>query len=139
MPNAPEGAPRTLAELGVAIQRDGTFKLDNERLEKAIAAHPEDVAAMFTPGLHGIYATIDKIARSNAVSSDPGSLAGSVARYTSLSEDLSEDLSKLAEKQEALRASMVARFSASDSRIAASQSTLDFLKSQIDAWNSQRN
>ena len=94
---------------------------------------------MFTPGLNGIFGTIDKIARNNAMSSDPGTLAGSVARYTTQSQEIAEDITKLAEKQEALRASMVARFSASDSRIAASQSTLDFLKSQIDAWNSQRN
>ena len=139
MPGAPQGTPRTLAELGVAIQRDGTFKLDSERLEKALADHPQEVAAMFTPGLNGIFGTIDKIARNNAMSSDPGTLAGSVARYTTQSQEIAEDITKLAEKQEALRASMVARFSASDSRIAASQSTLDFLKSQIDAWNSQRN
>ena len=139
MPNAPTGSPQTLAEIGLSIQRDGTFKLDSARLEKALTDHPEEVAAMFTPGLNGIFATIDKIARNNAISTDPGSLAGSVARYTSQSQQLTEDLAKLAEKQEALRASMVARFSASDSRIAASQSTLDFLKSQIDAWNAQRN
>ena len=50
-----------------------------------------------------------------------------------------DDLAELAEKQEALRADMVARFSKSDARVAASQSTLDFLKSQIDVWNAQRN
>ncbi len=139
MPNAPDGTPRTLSELGVAIQRDGTFKLDSARLEKALTDHPEEVAAMFTPGLNGIYATIDKIARNNAISTDPGSLAGSLARYEAQSDDLSEDIAALAEKQEKLRASMVARFSASDARVAASKSTLDFLNAQIDVWNSQRN
>ena len=44
---------------------------------------------------------------------------------------------KLAEKQEALRSSMVARFASADARLAASQSTLSFLQSQIDIWNSQ--
>ncbi|MEL7707964.1 flagellar filament capping protein FliD [Citromicrobium bathyomarinum] len=139
MPNAAEGTPRTLAELGLGIQRDGTFKLDSARLEQALAKDPEAVAAMFTPGINGIFATIDRIARNNAMSSDPGSLAGSVSRYTALSQDLSEDLTELAEKQEALRSSMVARFSASEARITSSQSTLDFLKSQIEVWNSQRN
>mgnify|MGYP003713159945 CR=1 FL=1 len=52
---------------------------------------------------------------------------------------ISEDLTELAEKQEKLRASMVARFSASEARISSSQSTLEFLKSQIEVWNSQRN
>ena len=28
MPNAPSGAPRTLSELGLAIQRDGSFQFD---------------------------------------------------------------------------------------------------------------
>ena len=139
MPNAPEGTPRTLAELGVGIQRDGTFKLDSARLEQALTDHPDAVAAMFTPGINGIFATIDRIARNNSVSTDPGSLAGSVKRYTSLSQDISEGLADLAEKQEKLRATMVARFSASDARVASSQSTLDFLKSQIDVWNAQRN
>ena len=139
MPNAPAGTPRTLAELGVGIQRDGTFKLDSARLQQALTDHPEGVAAMFTPGINGIFATIDRIARNNAISTDPGSLAGSVARYTSQSQDITEDLAELAEQQERLRATMVARFSASDARIASSQSTLDFLKSQIDVWNAQRN
>ena len=139
MPNAPDGTPRTLAELGVAIQRDGTFKLDSARLDQAMTRDPEGVAAMFTPGINGIFATVDRMARNNTISTDPGSLAGSVARYTNQSRDITEDLAELAEKQEKLRASMVARFSASDARVSASQSTLDFLKSQIDVWNSQRN
>ena len=139
MPTAPAGAPRTLAELGVSIQRDGTFRLDTARLDQALTRDPEAVAAMFTPGLNGIFATIDKMARDNAIATDPGSLAGSVARYTAQSESISEDIAKLAEKQEALRAQMVSRFAASDARVSASQSTLDFLKSQIDVWNAQRN
>ena len=101
--------------------------------------HPDAVAAMFTPGINGIFATIDRIARDNTVSTDPGSLAGSVKRYTSQSQDITENLADLAEKQETLRATMVARFSASEARIASSQSTLEFLKSQIDVWNAQRN
>ena len=40
---------------------------------------------------------------------------------------------------ETLRATMVARFAKVDSKVAASQSTLSFLQSQIDVWNSQKN
>ncbi|MEL7729648.1 flagellar filament capping protein FliD [Citromicrobium bathyomarinum] len=139
MPNAPEGAPRTLAEIGLAIERNGTFRLDTARLDKALTETPDAVAAMFTSGINGVFSTIDRIARHNAIATDPGSLAGSVARYTSQSEQIGDDLAELAEKQEALRAQMVARFSQSDARVSASQSTLSFLQSQIEAWNSQRN
>ena len=139
MPNAPAGTPKTLSELGLAIERDGTFRLDGARLEKALTDNPEGVAAMFTVGLNGIYATIDRMARDNAISTNPASLAGSVKRYTTQSRQISEDLTELAEKQETLRASMVKRFSASEARVTASQSTLTFLQSQIDVWNAQKN
>ena len=138
MPNAPEGSPRTLAELGLAIQRDGSFTFDSSKLTAAMARDPAGVAAMFTTGLNGVYSTIDRMARSNSVSSNPGTLAGSVARYQSQSQQINRDLEKLADQQEALRANMVARFAKADSRIAASNSTLTFLQSQIDVWNSQR-
>ena len=137
MPNAPEGAPRTLAELGLAIERDGSFRFDSDTLTAALERDASGVAAMFTTGINGIYATIDRMARSNAMASDPGSLAGSVARYQSQSEQVALQLEELAEKQENLRATMVARFAQADNRMAALQSTLSFLQSQIDVWNSQ--
>ncbi|WP_247711882.1 flagellar filament capping protein FliD [Qipengyuania qiaonensis] len=138
MPNAPDGSPRTLAELGLAIQRDGSFTFDSTKFAAAMARDPAGVAAMFTTGLNGVYSTIDRMARSNSVSSNPGSLAGSIARYQSQSQQITRDLEDLADKQETLRANMVARFAKADSRIAASNSTLTFLQSQIDVWNSQR-
>ncbi|MGV2497339.1 flagellar filament capping protein FliD [Pelagerythrobacter aerophilus] len=138
MPNAPEGAPRTLADLGLAIQRDGTFRLDTARLDATLARDPGGVAAMFTTGLYGIYATVDRISRQASRTGDPGSLAGSIARYQSQSSELSDEAAKLADQQETLRANMVARFAKADSRIAASQSTLSFLQSQIDAWNASK-
>ena len=80
---------------------------------------------------------LHRMARSNSISSDPGSLAGSIARYKKQSLQITRDLEKLADQQEDLRASMVARFAKADSQVAASKSTLSFLQSQIDIWNSQ--
>ena len=136
MPSAPEGTPRTLADLGLSIQRDGSFALDTARLQATLARSPEGAAAMFTSGLDGVYATLDRMSRNAAKTGDPGSLAGSIARYQTQSAEVSEDTTSLTEKQEALRATLTARFAKADSRISASQSTLSFLKSQIDAWNS---
>lgn len=138
MPTAPEGAPRTLSDLGLAIERDGTFRLDTARLQATLERDPAGVAAMFTTGLFGVYATFDSIARSASSTGDPGSLAGSIARYQSQSDQVSEDAAKLLDQQERLRATMVARFAKADVRIGQSQSTLSFLQSQIDAWNSSK-
>ncbi|QYU69636.1 flagellar filament capping protein FliD [Leptolyngbya sp. 15MV] len=138
MPGAPEGAPRTLSDLGLAIERDGSFRLDSARLQATLARDPEAVAAMFTTGLHGVFATFDRIARAASRTGDPGSLAGSIARYQSQSQQVSADAAKLIEQQERLRASLTARFTKADVQIGASKSTLTFLQAQIEAWNSSR-
>ena len=94
---------------------------------------------MFTTGLFGVYATMDKLARSASATSDPGSLGGSIARYTARKTQLSEDQSKLVDKQEALRARLATQFAGVDRRVGASKSTLSFLQNQIDAWNNSKN
>lgn len=139
MPGAPVGTPRTLTELGLATERDGSFRFDAAKLTEAMARDPEAVAAMFTNGLNGVFAEIDKLSRSSSLATDPGTLGGSIARYQKQSTQIALDLATLAEKQEALRTSMVARFAKADSQVAASKSTLSFLQSQIDVWNAQKN
>jgi flagellar hook-associated protein 2 len=137
MPNAAAGEPRTLADLGLSTQRDGSFALDPRRLSATLAADPKGAAAMFTTGLFGVYASIDKLSRTVSRSSDPGTLAGSISRYTAQRAQVSDDQAKLADQQEALRARMVARFAVSENRIGASRATLSFIQNQIAAWNAQ--
>lgn len=139
MPGATGDEPRTLADLGLATERDGTFRLDGTRLAATLKRSPEGAAAMFTNGLFGVFATVDKLARTVTRASDPGTLTGSIARYSSLKTKLSDERATLTEKQEAFRASLVSRFAATDSRVGASRATLSFLQNQIDAWNSQNN
>ena len=63
MPGAANGEPRTLADLGLATNRDGTFRLDSDRLSATLKSAPEGVAAMFTTGVNGVFATVDRFAR----------------------------------------------------------------------------
>jgi flagellar hook-associated protein 2 len=134
MPSA-TGAAKTLADLGVSTQRDGTFVLDQARLAATIAKDPDGVSAMFTNGLNGVYATVDKLYRDSTSASDPGSLGGSITRFNKQLQQVSEDKATLAEKQETLRASLSGRFAVADTRVQQSQSTLAFLQNQINAWN----
>ena len=138
LPGAAEGAPARLVDLGLATQRDGSFVLDPARLEAALARDADGVAAMFTTGLRGIYATIDSLSRRAGAVGDPGSLGGSIARYDRELRKVSADLTTVAEQQEAMRARLTARFAVSENRIGSAQSTLSFLKNQIAAWNAPR-
>lgn len=136
MPNAPAGSPSTLSDLGVSIQRDGSYVLDSSKLAAALKADPTGVAAMFTNGLDGVYASVDALSRKMSSTSDAYSLASSVSRYTSMKTQVKTDLTTLTDKQEALRVQLVARFATTQTAVSASTSTLSFLKNQIDAWNS---
>ncbi|NOU03393.1 MAG: flagellar filament capping protein FliD [Novosphingobium sp.] len=139
MPGAAPGDPATLADLGLATNRDGTFRLDATRLSATLKAAPTGVAAMFTNGIHGVLATFDKLGRSATSAGDPGSLSGSLARYAAQKLTLSNEKLTLAEAQDTLRARLASRFAGVDARVGASRSTLTFLQNQIDAWNAQKN
>ncbi len=139
MPGAAGGDPATLADLGLATNRDGTFRLDTARLTATQKAAPEGVAAMFTTGLFGVYASFDKLGRRLTAASDPGTLAGSLARLTAQKKTLADEASKLTEAQEKLRARLATQFSGTEGRVTQSKSTLSFLQNQIDAWNARSN
>ena len=139
MPGAAPGAPRTLADLGLATNRDGTYRLDTARLAATIKSSPAGVSAMMTNGIHGVYATIDKLSRSANAISDPGTLGGSLTRLTAQKLKLASEKTGLADAQEKLRAQFVARFAATDSRVGASRATLSFLQNQVAAWNNSKN
>ena len=139
MPGAAAGEPTTLSDLGLATERDGSFRLDTTRLNTTLSTHAKGASAMFTPGLYGVFSTIDRIARNANAVGNPGSIAGSFARYTSQKTKTTEDQTKLTEAQEKLRVQLVSRFAAADSRVGASRSTLSFIQNQIDVWSSDRN
>ncbi|MEM6475067.1 MAG: flagellar filament capping protein FliD [Pseudomonadota bacterium] len=135
MPNAEAGEPSTLADLGLSINRDGSFSLDSARLNETLAANPEATAAMFTTGVFGVFATIDGFARDNTTLSDPGSLGGSVNRYESQIERNDDRLADILQSQENLRERLTRDLIRAEQSVAASQSTLSFLEQQIELFN----
>jgi flagellar hook-associated protein 2 len=93
---------------------------------------------MFTTGIHGVYATLDRLSRTTTSTGDPGTLGGSIRRYSELKKSLAGEKVELAEAQDKLRANLVRRFAGTDSRVGGLRATLSFLKNQVDAWNTQR-
>ena len=139
IPGAAIGQPATLADLGLATNRDGTFRLDAARLSASAKASPAGVSAMLTNGIFGVFATLDQLGRVAASPSDPGTLAGSLRRLTEQKTKLAAEKTDLAAAQEKLRGQMITRFAGTDARVGASRATLSLLQNQIAAWNAQRN
>ncbi len=139
MPNATDGAPSTLSDLGLVRTRDGDFRLDNDRLQETLSSDLAGASAMFTTGLFGVFATFDGLARDMSLSTNPGSLGGSIERYSGQLERLDERLEKITDQQDTLRERLVKNFANVDRNVTASQSTLNFLQSQIAVWNGSDN
>lgn len=139
MPSAATGEPASLADLGLATNRDGSFRLDTARLAATQKASPDGVAAMFTTGIRGVYATFDGLSRRLTAITDPGTLSGSLTRLNAQKQALSKEATDLADSQEKLRARLASQFTGTESRVGASRSTLSFLQNQIAAWNAQGN
>lgn len=139
MKSATGSDPKTLADLGVSTNKDGSFTLDSTKLASALSSNTSGVAAMFTKGINGIYSTLYKMTSSLTTSTDSGSLAGSITRYTNLQTSLTTQKSKLSDAQTALRTRLITQYAAANSSVATSNSTLTYLKNQIAAWNKTSN
>jgi flagellar hook-associated protein 2 len=139
MPNAASGSPRTLSDLGLKVNQDGTFAFDSTRLTTALTANPGAVAGMFTNGLYGVFGTVDKLVTNATVASAPGSLGASVTRYTAMKATLASQRTALVTQQGKLRTRLVTQFAAANSSVASSKSTLSYLQNQIAAWNTKTN
>jgi flagellar hook-associated protein 2 len=135
MPNAAAGAPSTLSDLGLSVNKDGTFKLDTTKLNATLKSNPQDVAAMFTTGLYGVYGTLDGMARNLTSASDPGSLSSSITRYTGLQTKLGTQRTTLTTQQDKLRTRLITQFAHSNSIVAGSKSTLTYLQNQATSWS----
>ena len=130
--DADVGAPDTLGDLGLSLNRDGTFRLDTDLLARTLAERPDGAAAMFTISPQGVFATIDGLARDNSAIGDPASLGGSVTRYEAQIERNEERLERIAQQQSNLLERLTRSLSSAESQIATSQSTLSFIRQQFE-------
>ncbi len=135
------GSPTTLAQIGVKTNRDGSLTLDTAALTKALVNYPDAVEKMFAQPngtattSNGLSAAFDVI--SGQAASATRGLGASELRYTSAKADIVEDKTEVLEKTEALRTRMTRQFATMDAKVAVYKSTMNFLQSQVDAWNSQ--
>lgn len=139
--DAPAGAPTTLAGIGIETNRDGTLSVDATKLSKALADWPDAVEAIFSDGTGaasgGLSAALTAIATS-ATDKTYG-LGASTTTYSKAQDDIADQETAATDAATKLRDQLTQQFAAMDARVAAYKSTQDFLKQQIDAWNSQDN
>jgi len=126
------GAPRMLADLGVATARDGTLSVDTNKLAAVMTKYPAQVEAMFAQK-QGLPAAMTKL--STEASSSVYGLTASADRYARLQKRNTADAAALTTQAEAAKTRLTRVYAAMDSRVAAYKSTQTFMDNQIKAWN----
>ena len=131
------GAIGTLADIGVATNRDGTLTVDQTRLTKALTSDPAGVEALFADGKGasggGLSAALSSVA--TRLTDRTVGLDAATTRYTKQQTDLADAKAKLADATTATTERMTKQFAGMDARVAAYKSTQTFLTNQIAAWN----
>jgi len=133
---AAAGAPTSLAQIGVATNRDGTLRLDSAQLGVTMISHASAVEAIFKGGA-GLSLALSNIA--TAASSKDYGLGASETRYTAAQTAIGVDQEKATTAAEAMRTRMTRQFASMDSVVASYKSTQTFLQNQVDAWNNSNN
>jgi flagellar hook-associated protein 2 len=135
---ATSGACRSLLDLGVSTNRDGTLSVDTKRLDAAIAADPAAVTQMLnpsvssaaTPGLDGLVGNIR-----TRLEADNGPLASSQARFDKLKATLAAQLDKLDTDMTNYETRLSAVYAQMDKQLASLKATQSYMTQQIAAWN----
>ena len=134
------GQPRTLADLGVGTNRDGTLAVDSARLVGVLASAPAAVEAMFADGGGaggggiggGLSAALSAIA-TRATDRTAG-FDAETTRYTAQQSTVADAQSKATDAAAAMKERLTKQFASMDSKVAAYKSTGAFLTQQVDAW-----
>ncbi len=123
------GEPFSLAQLGVATNRDGTLSVNASALQSAIANTGGAVEKMLTVGLSGAMRTI-----SLGLTAPTGGLSASQTGYTRLQTALGKEQERIDTETERLRERLTRQFAGMDARVSAYKATQSFLDQQIKSW-----
>lgn len=127
---AAEGAPTTLAQLGVKTNRDGTLSVDPAVLQSALSNSGAAVEKMLTVGLGSALRDI-----SLSLTGIGGALTASQSAYGRQQKEIATQQEKLTTDQAAMKDRLTSQYAGMDARVAAYKSTLSFLQQQVASWN----
>lgn len=134
--------PRSMADLGVTTNRDGSVTLDSRKLDAALKNFPDAVEAIFVPvrdatrtadtdpGIGGAMAALK--ATETAAN---GGLSALKLRLEREQKDIDTDRTRVDEREAAYKARLLRNMSGMDSRVANLRATQSYLQQQIDQWN----
>lgn len=134
---------RSLSDVGISTNRDGTISLNAAKLEAALRDHPDAVEAMFNPPRDatrteatdpGIAFALDAL-RDAAVGSS-GALEQVRSSLQREADAIAKNRERMEQREDAYRARLEKQYAGMDARIGALKATQSYLEQQIKLWNS---
>ncbi len=124
------GQYKTLVDLGITSNSNGTLKIDANKLNAAINTNMDDVAELFSSE-NGVATKLDNIV--NEYTKADGLLQRKTEGLSSTIADINEDLEALQLSLNSLEARLLSQFSVMDAIVAQLNSTSSFLTLQFEA------
>ena len=136
-----DGPYKSLSEIGITTNRDGTLSLDTTRLAKVMDENPAAVTQLINPtvstsGNPGLAKAVSTI--SEALKGKDGPLTKAQEVYQKLAKNYTEQLSKLDNSMVDYEARLTSVYSKMETRLASLRATQTYLSNQIAAWNASK-
>ncbi|GAA4410173.1 flagellar hook-associated protein 2 [Advenella faeciporci] len=128
------GAFKTLSDLGIRTQADGSIKLDEEKFDKALTENRDDIAKLFQDKTNGI-ATYTQNVTKSLISSTTGIVTTASKGTKTRIEELNSQYERKQAQIEATMERYRAQFTALDSLVAKMNGTSAYLSQQLSMWN----
>lgn len=125
---ASQGGLRVLADLGITTQKDGTLKIDDDKLKGALEGNFDAVSSFFT-GEAGLMSRVDK--RIDGFIKAGGVLEQRMSGLQSTISDIDKQKENLALRIEKVQARLFAQFNAMDALVAQLNQTGDRLTQSL--------
>lgn len=130
------GSYQTLASLGITTAADGTLQLDAAKFQKALAADPQAVTAIFS-GENGVASRMGTYV--DARLSSAGEIASRNASLARRQDELADRREALDARMQVIQERYLKQFTALDSLLAQLQSTSTYLTQQLDGLSQLAN
>jgi flagellar hook-associated protein 2 len=133
---------RSLADVGISTNRDGTIALNSAKLEAALRDYPDAVEAIFNPPRDsvrteasdpGIAFALDALRDAAVASSGPLEQVRTALQRES--DNISKNRERMEARENAYRTRLERQYAGMDARLAALKATQSYLEQQIKVWN----
>ncbi|MEW4466482.1 flagellar filament capping protein FliD [Parasphingorhabdus sp. JC815] len=129
---------RTLADIGVRTENDGTLTIDSARLDAAIALDPGAIKLMLEPAVKtdtniGLSGALDKI--SSRLQDENGALALAQKRLATIRESIAERREKINEDGERLREQLQTTFAGLERQLSVLRATQSYVEQQFASFD----